>query len=354
MPVYTLNVFSNAAIGQPNWFLGGAQNLAVSAVDVMQIQDNDPVLQDESNSPQESLDLDGEQVLAAALGLASAGQVVRSVFKQTIVNSTTGETGTAYTIRIYSGTSNENLGGQVGDYYWASTIKVSAGDVVSLSSTGDNDYNGTVDYSTLVACFTRGTAIRTPRGEELIETLSVGDMVLTQDRGEQAVRWIGSTLVTADRLQAQPHLRPIRIKAGALGTAIPSTDLLVSPQHRILVRSRIAQRMFGVNEVLVAAKQLVAIDGIDVAEDVEAVEYFHILFDQHEVVVSNGAESESLYTGTEALKSVGAAAREEILALFPELAQDDYTPVAARELSSGRQGRTMAARHAQNRQALVS
>src|SRR5690606_24870473 len=116
-------------------------------------------------------------------------------------------------------------------------------------------------------------------------------------------------------------LRPIRIRAGALGNGTPSSDLVLSPQHRVLVRSRIAQKMFGATEVLVAARQLLLLDGIDIATDLTEVEYFHMLFDRHEVVISNGALTESLYTGAQALQAVGKAARDEIFTLFPQLGE---------------------------------
>ena len=122
----------------------------------------------------------------------------------------------------------------------------------------------------------------------------------------------------------------------------------------MLVRSKIAQKMFGTDDVLVAAKQLCQIDGIDVAHDLAAVVYYHLLFDRHEVVISNGAETESLFTGPEALRSVGPAALAEILTLFPELADRDYQPAAARTLASGRLGRKLAVRHGQNAKPLVS
>lgn len=210
-----------------------------------------------------------------------------------------------------------------------------------------------VDYLN-VLCFARGTMIETDRGAVAIENLAEGDLVLTRDNGMQPIRWINSQIMSAERLSSDEKLRPIRIRRHALGTNIPSADLVVSPQHRVLVRSKIAQKMFGTDEILVAAKQLCQIDGIDIAHDLKEVEYFHFLFDQHEVVVSNGAETESLYTGPEALKSVGRAALEEIFAIFPELAERDYTPVAARKLATGRMGRKLAIRHKQNAKALVS
>lgn len=217
------------------------------------------------------------------------------------------------------------------------------------------DPNGdlVLEDSEVVPCFVAGTLILTEDGERAVESLSVGDRIVTRDNGVRLIRWIGSRKVSAAELVRKPKLRPIRISAGALGASTPSSDLRVSPQHRVLVRSKIAQRMFGTDEVLVAAKQLVVLDGIDIAEDVESVEYFHILFDQHEVVISNGAETESLYTGPEALKAVGKAAQEEIYALFPELRDRDYATKGARVLASGRMGRRLAMRHVQHGKPVV-
>lgn len=203
-------------------------------------------------------------------------------------------------------------------------------------------------------CFLRGSLIQTATGPRAIEDLAEGDLIQTRDNGLQPIRWIGSARLDADELGANPNLRPIRISAGALGQGVPAQDLLVSPQHRMLVRSRIAQRMFSTAEVLVAAKQLLSLDGVDIAEEMDEVEYFHMLFDRHEIVIANGAESESLFTGPEALRMLGDAARDEIFSLFPELRDRDYQPAAARLLVSGRQGRKMTMRHLQNEQALVN
>lgn len=205
-----------------------------------------------------------------------------------------------------------------------------------------------------VTCFARGTRIDTPEGPRAIEDLAIGDPVRTRDHGAQPIRWLGTTRLTAQGLAAAPHLRPIRIRAGALGANLPDRDLLVSPQHRILVRSKIAQSMFSTAEVLVAAKQLVLLTGIDVAHDLQEVEYFHLLFERHEIITSNGAETESLFTGREAIRAVGEAAQREIFALFPQLREADFVPQAARPLVTGRMGRKLATRQAQHRRALVS
>ncbi|WP_353617624.1 Hint domain-containing protein [Roseobacter sp. TSBP12] len=156
---------------------------------------------------------------------------------------------------------------------------------------------------------TRGTLIDTPEGPKFIETLSEGDLVHTLDEGPQPIRWIGSR-----RVEATGTLAPIRIKAGALGNF---RDLTVSPNHRMMIRGPKAEMLFGERDVLVAAKHLVNDDTIRCVPG-GTVDYFHMLFDRHQIIFAEGCPTESLYPGQEALGAVDPAARAEILALFPE------------------------------------
>ena len=206
--------------------------------------------------------------------------------------------------------------------------------------------------TTNVVCFTRGTLIRTAQGDVPVETLKPGALVATRDAGNQSLRWIGYRRLDAKTLQGGTNLRPIRIAAGALGSGLPLRDLLVSPQHRLLVRSAIAERMFGTNEVLVAAKHLLRLNGVDVAEELDEIEYWHFMFEDHQVVFAEGAEAESLYAGKEALLSIAPAALREIHALFPDIAQGS-APNPVRLLIKGRQGRRLAERHQRNQRALT-
>lgn len=197
-------------------------------------------------------------------------------------------------------------------------------------------------------CFRNGTLILTDQGERAVETLRPGDRVMTRDHGLQPIRWIGARRVQGSLMQAFPKMRPVRIGAGALGPDLPRRDLYVSQQHRILVGSRIAERIFGKPEVLVAAKVLTAIEGIEIDQTDGDLDYLHLLFDRHEIVISEGAQTESLFTGPEALKAVPAEARAELLALFPDLLRDDVPPVPARTIAAGRQARELARRHQDN------
>ena len=199
-----------------------------------------------------------------------------------------------------------------------------------------------------VPCFVKGAMIRTDRGDVAVEALQPGDLILTADHGAQPLRWIGRRTISRGLLAVYPQFRPIRIAAGALGPSVPDADLLVSPQHRVLVRSSIARRMFGSAEVLVAAKHLCSLDGIEQVSDLPEVTYFHLLFDRHEVIVANGSLAESLFVGPEAVKALGDEASQEVLGLFPELAEPQAGMPSARPQVSGRLGRKLAQRHRQN------
>lgn len=166
-------------------------------------------------------------------------------------------------------------------------------------------------------CFTPGTMIATPTGERLIEDLAVGDKVVTRDHGLQKIRWIGKRVYDGRELARHPHLYPILIKAGALGDGLPERDMRLSPNHRVLVSSDLTALYFRDREVLAAAKHLVNHRGVFEVESL-GVTYTHLLFDRHEVVLSNGCWSESFHPTDRSLAGIGNAQRQEILDVFPE------------------------------------
>ncbi|HEU0221792.1 MAG TPA: Hint domain-containing protein, partial [Paracoccaceae bacterium] len=131
------------------------------------------------------------------------------------------------------------------------------------SGVGDND--GQLDFADFV-CFTPGTLILTPAGERPVEALRPGDRVATR-RGAKTVRWVGARAV-----RGTGRMAPIWIRAGAFGNR---RDLLVSPQHRMVVSHWRAELLFG----------------------------------QHEV------------PGSWSIGALGEEQRAEVLALFPELAE---------------------------------
>lgn len=185
-------------------------------------------------------------------------------------------------------------------------------------------------------CFTPDTCIATQSGPRRIQTLQPGDRVLTRDNGPQEVLWTGHRRMTGARLHAMPHLRPIRFRAGAMGLDRPDMDLLVSPQHRMLVMGAAAQALFNTPEVLVAAENLVNDQTITVDHSLREVTYIHILLGRHNVIWANGLETESFHPSNTALESIESGQRDRLFGLLPNLAQNpqSYGDYARRNLSA--------------------
>jgi VCBS repeat-containing protein len=192
-------------------------------------------------------------------------------------------------------------------------------EVFNVTSTGGSTtVTITINGQDEPPCFTRGTLIDTPRGPRPVEALCVGDEVLTADEGPQRIRWIGSKRLALAGVAENAKLRPIRLRAGSIAPGVPAADMLVSPMHRILFDGPEAQLFFGQSEVLAPAKHLV--NGRTILTDTAPdVEYFHLLFDRHQIVTAQNLASESFYPGGVGLTAFEAELREEVLALFPEL-----------------------------------
>lgn len=166
------------------------------------------------------------------------------------------------------------------------------------------------------ACFTRGTMIETEKGEVAVEDLQEGDLIRTLDNGMKPISWIGSTTVKAQGANA-----PVLFRKGTIGN---TRDLLVSPAHRVMLNDWQAKLLFGSSELLAAAQSLVN-DSTIIRQPTEEVEYFHILFDAHEIVFSDGAPTESFHPGDANIGAMAQDVRDEIYRLFPELEQDGRT-----------------------------
>lgn len=187
----------------------------------------------------------------------------------------------------------------------------------------------------MVTCFDRSTLITTPNGLVPIYELRVGDLVLTMDHGFQAVRWHGKR-----QISATGRFAPVVIMAGALSN---TSDLIVSPQHRILLLDWRAEIIAGTREVFCPAVHLV--NDHSVRRKVGGmVEYHHIMFDRHEVIYGNGVPSESFHPGEMAMSALDQIARAELLSIFPELYDTDPAalPPLARPVASGPEGRMIA------------
>ncbi len=191
---------------------------------------------------------------------------------------------------------------------------------------------GTMQFSnieTVIPCFTPGTMIATRSGLTAVENLRAGDEVLTRDHGYRPLVWTGQRGLSAADLIARPQLCPVRIAAGALGKGLPVRDMLVSPQHRMLIEGSRAEMLFGEAEVLVAALHLIGLPGICSVFQ-PAVSYVHIMFDRHEIVCADGAWSESFQPAQRMLNGMEQEQADEIRAMFPAIDASDTAFAAAR------------------------
>ncbi len=193
-------------------------------------------------------------------------------------------------------------------------------------------------------CFTPGARIAVPNGTRPVERLRVGDLVDTADSGPQPVMWVGQRLV-----RPKGPNWPVRIAAGALGTGLPLRDLVVSPQHRMMLSSPIAQRMTGVASVFLPAKKLLGLPGIAVDRPGVVVRYIHILLPAHEVVFAEAAPTESLFVGPQLLLGLMPQERALLRSAGVSRAQKLARPVPA-----GHVIRRLIQRHKINRKPLLA
>lgn len=243
-------------------------------------------------------DVPDQDVIASTAAGINVGDTIDLRYKYSI----TGSDGSSNTIYFIATNGTTNYGPR-----FVSDAPLSPSVTYTF---GTFNTDGAVAYSSLVPCFTAGTMILTPQGNRLIEELSVGDLILTRDHGPQPLRWVGQCTVPAVGAAA-----PVLIEQGILNN---SADLLVSPNHRMLIKASEADLLFGSNEVLVAAKHLLSTDGISQVEGGE-ITYFHLLFDEHQIIHANDCPSESFFPGKGAIDSLTAETQREIYELFPDL-----------------------------------
>ncbi len=168
----------------------------------------------------------------------------------------------------------------------------------------------------LCVSFARGTTITMANGtQRAIEDLAQGDRVLTRDHGPQPIRWVGHAT-----LRGVGAFAPVVIAAGAMGNA---GDLIVSQHHRMFLYQRNRNPAVPTAEVLVQAKHLVNGEAIFLREG-GFVDYFSLVFDQHEIIYAEGIPAESLMVSEATVARLPAELSSEVKARFPGLTQNQH------------------------------
>ena len=159
------------------------------------------------------------------------------------------------------------------------------------------------DTIQVVQCFAAGTRLQTAQGPTAVETLRVGDRLLTiQDARSEPIHWIGRRAVNCAAHPRPEQVWPVRVRCGAFGPKQPVRDLCLSPDHAVFI-----------NDVLIPVKYL--INGTSIAQiPCDTVTYYHVELTHHAVILAEGLPVESfLDTGSRTNFENGGGA----IALFP-------------------------------------
>lgn len=165
-----------------------------------------------------------------------------------------------------------------------------------------------------VPCYAPGTMIDTPGGPRAVETLRPRDLVLTLDHGPQPIRWVRRGDHPLDGVEVDG--KPVLIAAGALGAGRPAQDLIVSPQHRILVGGGGQLTRYFDTEAFAPAKSLTLLPGIRHMKGRSHITWIHFACERHEVVRANGCLSESLLLGPMVVRGLTRAERRVLSRRF--------------------------------------
>ena len=171
--------------------------------------------------------------------------------------------------------------------YAASTI---ADPATLLSGSGPIITPVTVTSTGDVLCFLQGTQVATPSGEVAVESLKAGDLVLTAEGNAEPVRWLGVRTV-ASRFADKLRSFPVCVKAGALADGVPCRDLMVSPDHALLVEG-----------VLVHAAALLNGVSITQASAMPATfTYYHVELADHALILAENTPAETFVDNADRL-----------------------------------------------------
>ncbi len=173
-------------------------------------------------------------------------------------------------------------------------------------------------YSDLdsVPWFCQGTTLMTAQGDQPVDWIGPGDMVMTRDHGFQPVLWVARTIIPASELETRPKLRPIKIAAQSIDAQTPAQDLLLSSEHRILLKSPQIELLFGTDEAFAPLKAITNGNDIAQCQPRHDLSYYHVLFQNHEIVLAEGLWVESFFPGKMALASLPAKKQAQIRGLL--------------------------------------
>ncbi|SFD98136.1 Ca2+-binding protein, RTX toxin-related [Sulfitobacter brevis] len=262
---------------------------------------------DEAAAEADAITLTGDFDRTTVQGLSDASVGTFDTIEFGVVNF--GGAGEPTLSQLLSGTYVHPTHGVINPF---GTIQITSGD--ESGQVGNIAFENFETITFSVVCFAEGTLIDTMNGQRRVEEITVDDMVLTQDKGPQPAMWTRAKWHPIEKSEAADY--PVLIAQGALGENRPAADLIVSPQHRILVGGQGQLEDLFESEQLVPAKALTSLPRIREMKGKSGIKWVHFAFENHEIVTANGCATESLLLGEMVTNGFSAAERAEVTTIF--------------------------------------
>lgn len=311
MVQYTVTIYSMDDV-TGDFGSGGPFGTAGGITTDADIQPITVVIEDDDDQ----MDLSGDEFGSNATIVSSSDPTIDAMAGQTINLTATSSTGFDNTVAetgSTDGLQSVSIGG-VDNWFVAENFSIEPN---TTYNDPDNAIAlGAVEYAGIpaIVCFTTGMRFQTKNGLTAAEDLEVGQEVETFDNGYQPIRFIYRRKVLATGTHA-----PIVFEKGALGS---NERFVVSQKHRIhtsMLEGRASWYHDKFSNNLIEARELLNGTSIRILTTQKDVEYFHIMFDNHELVWSEGVLSETWQPHRRNLRR-DKALREELLSIFPEIA----------------------------------
>ena len=202
------------------------------------------------------------------------------------------------------------VGGQLREYFFV--LEEPPATEAQMNGFGSGGIRLTnLDFDPPPFCFAAGTLIDTPRGRQRVETLCAGDLVRTEDGRLVPIAWTGGSRYSGRQAAGDARLRPVHVAPHAFGPGLPDRELVLSPQHRIVVEGAACELLFGTDRAFITARHLA--EPFAFAPEPEAeVHYCHVLLERHEILLANGLPAESFQPARRMVEALSGPARRSL------------------------------------------
>jgi hypothetical protein len=152
-----------------------------------------------------------------------------------------------------------------------------------------------------------------------VQRLGVGDSVVTASGETKRIRWVGAMRLEKGAAGWNRAALPVRVLKDAFGEGNPRRDLYLSQTHMVYLGGVLIPVGDLLNGVTIALAQ----------PESDALDYFHVELDSHDVLLAEGAPCESLLGNRRTRMAFDNYHERVALYGEAETAMLPYAPIAA-------------------------